>query len=108
MSRVAVIGDRDSVLGFKALGVSIFSASNADEAADSLRWISGEDYAVCFITEEFARELEALINTFRKAPSPIVVPIPSRLGSIGFGMERLKVNMRKATGADVLFEKRGQ
>ncbi len=105
MSRLAVIGDRDSVLPFKALGVATFPVLDSGQAARALEWASKEGYLVCFITEEFARELEALIDTFREDLSPIVVPIPGRMGSLGLGMEKLKVNMRKATGADILFER---
>lgn len=33
--KIAVLGDKDSVLGFKALGLDVFPAETAEEAAGS-------------------------------------------------------------------------
>ena len=34
--RIAVLGDKDSVLGFKALGLDVFPAENVEEAKRTL------------------------------------------------------------------------
>lgn len=36
MSDIAMIGDRDSILGFKALGVAIFPVNTKGESAEVL------------------------------------------------------------------------
>ena len=44
--KIGVLGDRDSVLGFKALGLDVFPADSVDEAREILHRIAREDYAV--------------------------------------------------------------
>ena len=56
--KLAVIGDRDSVLAFKAIGADVYSAKNGFEAGDILKELSKGDTAVIFITEQLAAELE--------------------------------------------------
>ena len=36
--QIAVIGDKDSVLGFKALGLATFPVDSVDQARTTLRW----------------------------------------------------------------------
>ena len=42
--KIAVLGDRESVLGFKALGLSVFPAETAEEAKTVLHRLAKEDY----------------------------------------------------------------
>lgn len=38
---------------------------------------------------------------------PVVVPIPNNKGTLGWGMGKIKENVEKAIGADILFKKEG-
>lgn len=102
MSKVAVIGQRDSILGFKGLGVSIFSVKDGEEASRTLATIAKDDYAVIFIAEDFAEGVEEIIQTLKERPLPAITFISSATGTRGLGMERLRQNVRKAVGADIL------
>ena len=44
MYKIAVLGDRDSVLGFKALGLDIFPTEGTEEARQTLHKLAKEDY----------------------------------------------------------------
>ena len=44
--KIAVLGDRDSVLGFRALGLDTFSADSLDEARSTLHRLTKDTYAV--------------------------------------------------------------
>ena len=44
--KIAVLGDRDSVLGFQALGLDTFPADTVEEAKTILHRLAKEDYAV--------------------------------------------------------------
>ncbi len=46
MYKVAVLGDRDSVLGFKALGLDVYPVTTAEEARKKLHELAKEDVAV--------------------------------------------------------------
>ena len=52
--KIAVLGDRDSVLGFKALGLEVFPAENAEEARPVLHQLARGGYAVVYLTEQLA------------------------------------------------------
>ena len=49
--RMAILGEGDSVLAFKAGGVDAYYASDREQAKDILRKLAKE-YAVIFITEK--------------------------------------------------------
>ena len=107
MSKVAVIGNNDAVLGFKALGVSAFPVSSARQAEDALRRASESGYTVVFITEPYALQLEPLLKEIRLKPSPVVTIIPDNRGNLGLGMKRIKSQVEKAIGVDILFKEEG-
>lgn len=53
MYKIAVIGDRDSVLGFRALGLDVFPTEDTDAGRRTLHRLAQEDYAVIYITVLF-------------------------------------------------------
>ncbi len=107
MCKIAVVGDRDSILGFKALGISIFPVQERDEAARKLRQMAQQEYAIIFITEPMLTELATLIQDLNREVFPAIIPIPNNRGSTGAAMERLRQLVEKAVGVDILFQKEG-
>ena len=105
MYKIGIIGARDSVLGFMALGFSVHEAASAEEAAKTLHALvkSGE-YAVIFLTEDYAAQLEEETNRYKDAPLPAVVSIPGQGGSTGYGMNNIRSAVERAVGADILFK----
>lgn len=104
MSEIAMIGDRDSILGFKSLGVSIFSAENQEKVIDALQNTVDEDYKVVFITDDVIPEQDMIAEQIQDKDFPVVMSIPSNKGSTGIGSERLRRLVRMAAGADILAE----
>lgn len=102
--KVAVVGDRDSVLGFMALGYHVCIVPDAESAGEEiLRLAADGSYAVIFITEGYAVSLGDIIGKFKNSPLPAIVTIPSADGSgKGFGMDNLKRSVERAVGADIL------
>ncbi len=101
MSKLAVIGGRDSILPFISLGMDIFPVETIEQASDFLKGIASEDYGAVFVQEEFAKELLDLIESLREKPLSVVI-IPTGLESLGMGKESLRMDVRKAIGADIL------
>lgn len=105
MYKIAVIGDRDSVLGYMALGFATFEAADAPEAGKILHKLAkDESYAVIFIVENYAEQLVAETAKYKDMPLPAVVSIPGRSGSSGFGMNNIRSAVERAVGADILFK----
>jgi V/A-type H+-transporting ATPase subunit F len=108
MYKIGVIGDKDSVMAFKALGVSTFPVISCDEAAGTIDRLAREDYAVIFITEQTARGAEETISKYNRSVLPSIILIPSNQGSLGIGLGRIRENVEKAVGVDILSEKEGR
>ncbi|MCI5838831.1 MAG: V-type ATP synthase subunit F [Christensenellaceae bacterium] len=103
MNKMAVVGDNDSIMVFKAAGVDAFGAEDEKKAKEILRQIA-KDYSVIFLTEELAEELRDFLKRFNESPYPAILCIPSKKGSTGFGMEELRKASEKALGIDILFK----
>lgn len=102
--KIAVVGDKDSVLAFKAIGLEVHAVESADEAATVLKKLA-RDCAVIFITEQIAEKVSDVIQRYKARPYPAVIPIPSGEGSNGFGMDGIRSDVEKAIGADILFNR---
>ena len=104
MYKIGIIGERDSVIGFMALGFAVHEANNAAEATSVLRTlVRSEEYAVIFITENYAMQMEEELDVYKDRPLPAIVSVPGREGSCGFGMNNIRSAVERAVGADILF-----
>lgn len=104
MYRIGVIGDRDSVLGFQAVGLDVFPCREAAEAKKILnRLVKEGNYAIVYITEGLCRDLTEEINSCKDLIVPAVIPIPGMDGSYGIGIAGVKKSVERAVGADILF-----
>ena len=100
--RIAVMGDKDSVLGFKALGLDVYPVDTLDDAKHTLHRIAREDYAIIYVTEQLAAQMEAEINRYKDALTPAIILIPGKEGTLGLGMANIKKAVERAVGADIL------
>jgi V/A-type H+-transporting ATPase subunit F len=103
-SNIAVIGDRDSILCFQAVGLKTFPVLGPEEARGEMAQALKGDYAVIFITEGFASPLEDMIEEASNRPLPSIVLIPNNRGSLGIALGRMRDMIRKAVGADIFRE----
>ena len=103
MYKIGVIGDRESVLGFKAVGLTVFSCDSQEEADASFRETAAGDYAIIYITEPFYKGMMAEAGEYVDKRLPAIIPIPDKDGSLGIGMESVKKAVERAVGADILF-----
>ena len=100
--KIAALGDRDSVIGFRALGLDVFPAETLDEAKATLHRLAKEDYAIVYLTEGYARSMGPEIARYKDAVTPAVILIPGKEGSLGIGMAAVKDAVERAVGADIL------
>ena len=103
--RIAVIGDRESVMGFRALGLDVFPVEKEEAKAVFSRLVKeeqGPPYAIIYITEELLRPLRSEINALKDELIPAVIPIPSKDGTLNLGMEALNSAVERAVGTNIL------
>jgi V/A-type H+-transporting ATPase subunit F len=105
MYNIAMVGDSDSIIGFKLLGISLFPISNKEETIEILNKLVKDKFAVIFITEEIAIQIFEKIEELQKNNFPSIVIIPNKYENKNLGLKILKKNIEKAIGKDILFIK---
>ena len=75
--KIAVVGDKGSVLGFKSVGFEVFMTTTQQETREVMQALCKADYGIIFITEQ----------------AYLQVP----------GIKNVKKNVERAVGADILF-----
>ena len=102
MYKIAVLGDKDSVLGFRALGLDVFAADTAEQARPVLHQLAREGYAIIYLTEQLAASLSAEMSRYKDELTPAIILIPGKEGALGIGMDNIKTAVERAVGADIL------
>ena len=103
MYKIAVMGDWDSIYGFAALGMEPFDISDPLEGEKKLRELARDQYAIIYITEALAAQIEPEIERYAEAGLPAVILIPGASGSTGRGMMAVKKSVEQAVGSDIIF-----
>ena len=99
--QIAAVGDWESVMGFRALGLDTYFVETTDEARHTLHQLAKEDYAIIYITEQLAELLSADIDRYKTSVTPAVILIPGKTGSLGLGARALQNAVERAVGADI-------
>jgi len=76
-NKIAVVGDKDAVLGFKAVGVEVFDATTTEQANKLVKELSKQNYAVVFLAESLAEQIPETLAKLKTQPFPAIVPIPT-------------------------------
>ena len=99
---IAVVGDWDSVMGFRALGLTTCPASTPENAREEIKRLAKEDYAVIYLTETLAKAMPDVLERYKDELRPAIILIPGREGSLGIGKENIQRAIERAVGADIL------
>lgn len=102
MPKLAVIGDRESALGFKALGLDTCFANTTEEARSTLHRLAKADYTVIYITEQLASQIKQDISAYKDNPDLAIILIPGKSGNLGIGLDAVYDAVERAVGANIL------
>jgi len=100
--KIAVVGDWESVMGFRALGLATYPVTSADEARETVHRLAKEDCAVIYLTEQLATHLDDVLKRYKDELRPAIILIPGREGSLGIGKANIRRSIERAVGADIL------
>lgn len=80
--RYSIIGDEDTVLGFRMVGVTGKVATNSDEARRAFEaMLEDRENCIIIITERVADMIRSIVDKFLFTESfPLIVEIPDRNG----------------------------
>nr|WP_078696653.1 V-type ATP synthase subunit F [Caloramator quimbayensis] len=107
MYKIGVVGEKDAVIAFLALGLTVKAVESPDEAMKAVDGMAREGYGIIFVTETVAKDIEETIERYKNQMLPAIILIPGSKGSLGIGMAKIKENVEKAVGVDILSKKEG-
>jgi V/A-type H+-transporting ATPase subunit F len=104
--RISVIGDFDTIVGFRLAGIKdAHEVEDPKEAVEILReLIRDEDVGLIIITERLADEIRSETKKmFEGRVTPLLVEIPDKSGPIEKKVDPIKELIRKAVGVEIKF-----
>lgn len=106
MYKIGVIGDKQSVLGFLAVGLSVFPCEDLDKARETFhKLVQNREFAILYITENYCKSMKQEFERYKDTQLPAIIPIPGMDGSYGVGVGRSKKAVERAVGVDIIYRK---
>ena len=102
-NKIAVIGDRDTVTGFRLVGVNECAIPNTPEETRNYLYQYFRDpcMGLIMITEPLAAEVDETIVELSQSPVPVILLVPDRDGTTGAYEAVLKELIRRAVGIEI-------
>lgn len=102
MYKIGIVGEKDTIAGFRVLGLEAFPVKTPQETRELLESLSKQDYAVIYITEQAAQPVMDYIRELKTRTLPAIVLIPGNKGSMGIAVDEIKNAVEKAVGINIL------
>jgi len=99
---LAAIGQSSEIYLFNAVGITTIIAKTPQEADEKIRDLANGDCKVIYLEEALYINMSSTPERYAKRAFPIIIPIPSQEGSKGVGLKKIKDNVQKAIGMDIL------
>jgi len=99
---IAAVGDWESVMGFKAIGLKTCPVTSVEEAVRMVHKLAEEDCAIIYLTETLAKDMNEIIEKYKKEQTPAIILIPGREGSLGIGKKAMDEAIERAVGTGII------
>ncbi|NCB42768.1 MAG: V-type ATP synthase subunit F [Clostridia bacterium] len=104
MYKIGVIGDKQSVSGFLAVGLAVFPCEDVEKARETLdKLVKSGSYAIIYVTENYCKHMSKEFEQYKDIELPAIIPIPGMDGSHGIGVGRSKKAVERAVGVDIIY-----
>ncbi len=102
VGKVAVLGSRDFVMPFSALGLDTYPVGRtAGDITESARKIIDDKYVLVVVAENIAEVAEEVFSAQENMPTPCIVVVPFTTESEGFATRALGAVLKMATGISI-------
>lgn len=102
MKKIAVIGNADSVRGFRSIGLEVFETDDAEQAKKTIKSLAESDFAIIYITERLFSLCVDEIQKYDDKKQVAIIPIPGTYGNNGIGIQNVSRSVERAVGSDIL------
>ena len=99
--RIAVVGDWNSIMGFRALGLETYPTADVEQAKEYVRTLAKEECAVIYLTEQLAKDMASTIARYKDTLRPAIILIPGGEGSLGIGQSSIESAIKRAIGTEI-------
>lgn len=99
--KIAVIGSKDSVLVFKAVGCDVFGVDNENKTRVALNKAISR-YKIILITDDYAKYVEDIISDTKTSAYPVVLVIPSGTKKSSYALDKINEDVERALGVNIL------
>ncbi|MDD5659405.1 MAG: V-type ATP synthase subunit F [Actinomycetota bacterium] len=100
-AKIAAFGEKDIMLIFKAIGIEVYPASKNLKLEEQLEKLVREGYAVIFVTETVAIQINSVIKKYMNKTLPSILIIPGLGEKQNYAVEILRQAIVKAMGVDL-------
>ncbi|MCM8791819.1 MAG: hypothetical protein NC826_01510 [Candidatus Omnitrophica bacterium] len=76
MSKIAMIGDSDTLLLFKTFGFEVYLLTEKEDLKEKIDLAIRENNSVIFIQENLLKNKEYLLQSYKDTVYPILMPFP--------------------------------
>lgn len=100
--KIAVVGDRDSIMPFQMIGFDIFDCNSAEETRRQVTTLAKNNYGIIYLTEQLATLIPETIAYYKTQTIPAIILIPNYKGTLNIGIDEINKNVEKAVGQNIL------
>lgn len=100
--KIGIIGKHDAILPYRIIGFELFPVEKNEQAKEVIHNLAENEYGIIFITEEIAKEISETIAEYDTQVTPAIILLPTHEENLGIGLQRIRDNVEKAVGADIL------
>jgi V/A-type H+/Na+-transporting ATPase subunit F len=103
-SKIAIIGDQDTVTGFMLGGIKEgYPVDNIEDAGKILEELVKKDYSIIITTEKIGDDLREKINILTSERAlPMIIEIPDKTGSIERETDPLRELIKRVIGVEMV------
>jgi len=98
---IAVIGDKDFISGFKALGCRLYPVDEKMDVRLAFHQAIEADSSFIFILESYALKIMDLLPQYQEKSHPLIIPLPDFRQDLSYTEDLLSQFTIRAVGKDI-------
>jgi V/A-type H+-transporting ATPase subunit F len=103
---IALIGDRDTVRGFRLAGIrkTFLMEESPQDIRETLKGLFNDNIGILLVTEKVAEQIGNLLdeaNRFRKDIMPIILEIPDSSGPLPEKVDPMRELIKRTVGFEI-------
>jgi len=100
-NNIAVIGDRDFISGFKALGCTLYPVDDKMDVRLVFNQTVEANFSFVFILESYTLKIMDLLQQYREKPRPLIMLLPDFRKDLSCCEDLLSRFTIRAVGKDI-------